>query len=262
VTSPAHIKACCAAAYSSDAVALLLGDSYHPGGTTLTRRLATLMELAPGQRVADIASGPGATARLLAAEYGVAVEGIDMAERNVEQARQATCRAGLSRMVHFHSGDAEQIPFADNMFDAVVTECSYCTFPDKRVAATEFARILRPAGRLGLADVTTAEAGLPEELTSLSAWAACVADARPLDEYCRLLTGAGLRVIHTEQHDKAVGRMVEQIEARLHLARMVRDDVFDAAGVDLNAALSYVDIARRALGNGLVGYALVVAEKP
>ena len=47
-----ELKACCAAAYSSDAVALLLGDSYHPGGAALTRRLATLLELAPGQRIA------------------------------------------------------------------------------------------------------------------------------------------------------------------------------------------------------------------
>lgn len=45
------VKACCAAAYSSDAVALLLGDSYHPGGTTLTRRLADALALSPGERV-------------------------------------------------------------------------------------------------------------------------------------------------------------------------------------------------------------------
>jgi hypothetical protein len=99
-------------------------------------------------------------------------------------------------------------------------------------------------------------------LTTLSAWTACVADARPLDEYRRLLTSAGLWVTHTEQHDKAVERMIDQIEARLHLARMVKDKLYAAAGIDFDVALSYVDIARRALGEGLVGYALVVAEKP
>jgi arsenite methyltransferase len=102
----------------------------------------------------------------------------------------------------------------------------------------------------------------PGGLTTLSAWTACVADARPLDEYRRLLTSAGLWVTHTEQHDKAVERMIDQIEARLHLARMVKDKLYAAAGIDFDVALSYVDIARRALGEGLVGYALVVAEKP
>ncbi|MGH3265364.1 MAG: methyltransferase type 11, partial [Trebonia sp.] len=61
---PADIKACCTAAYGSDAVALLLGDAYHPGGQALTRRLAGILGLSPGQRVADVASGPGATALL------------------------------------------------------------------------------------------------------------------------------------------------------------------------------------------------------
>jgi arsenite methyltransferase len=55
------LKACCVAAYSSDAVALLLGDSYHPGGTALTRRLADALGLIPGSRVLDIVSGRGTT---------------------------------------------------------------------------------------------------------------------------------------------------------------------------------------------------------
>src|SRR5215510_1204202 len=71
----AQVKACCAAAYSRDAVALVLGESYHPGGPAVTRRLATALGLRPGWRVVDVASGPGATARLLAAEYAVTVDG-------------------------------------------------------------------------------------------------------------------------------------------------------------------------------------------
>ena len=53
-----------AADVAVDAVALLLGVSYHPGGLALTRRLAAALDLRPGQRVIDVASGPGATARL------------------------------------------------------------------------------------------------------------------------------------------------------------------------------------------------------
>jgi arsenite methyltransferase len=261
MTSPEHIKACCAAAYSSDAVALLLGDSYHPGGATLTRRLATLLGLSPGQRVADIASGRGGTARLLAAEFGVVVDGIDVAERSIERARLATCRAGLAQSARFHVGDAERIPLADNTFDAVVTECSYCTFPDKKAAAGEFARVLRPSGRLGLADVTIAEGGLPDELTSVSAWVACIADARPLAQYRKLLTEAGLHVTHMEQHDGALTRMIDRLESRLHLARMTFPQALEDAGLDCDAALGYIEIARRAAADGLIGYAFIVAEK-
>src|SRR6266702_3596157 len=99
---PATIKACCAAAYGSDAVALLLGESYHPGGLTLTRRLAQRLGLRPGDRVADIAAGPGTTARLLAAEYGVSVDAVDLRPSPVADA-----------LVNVHVGDAEQIPLPD-----------------------------------------------------------------------------------------------------------------------------------------------------
>jgi arsenite methyltransferase len=88
--SPAgrDVKACCAAAYDSDAVALLLGASYHPGGLALTRRLATMAGLRPGQRVLDVASGPGTTALLLATEFAVSVDGVDL-ERALELTGQA-----------------------------------------------------------------------------------------------------------------------------------------------------------------------------
>ena len=76
--APQLIKACCADACSRHIVALLLGDSFHPGGAALTRRLADRLGLNSAgelRRVADIAAGPGATARLLASEYRVTVDG-------------------------------------------------------------------------------------------------------------------------------------------------------------------------------------------
>lgn len=262
MTSPDEIKACCAAAYSSDAVALLLGDSYHPGGAALTRRIATLLELAPGERVADIASGPGATARLLAAEYAVTVDGVDIAAPVVQRARKAAAGAGLANAVRFHLGDSEALPFPDNNFDAVITECAYCTFPDKSAAAAEFARVLRPGGRLGLADVTISDAGLPDELTTVSAWVACIADARPLTRYIQILTDAGLYITRTESHDEALARMIDQIEARVHLARMTFPQALSDASVTSGAVLGFIKIARRAVADELIGYALIVAQKP
>ncbi len=77
-TDPETLKACCAAAYEQDLVALLLGESYHPGGLDVTRHLARALQRRPGQRVLDVAAGPGATACLLAAEFGADVDGLDL----------------------------------------------------------------------------------------------------------------------------------------------------------------------------------------
>ena len=257
----AEVKACCAAAYSRDAVALLLGESYHPGGLALTRRLASALGLRPGWRVVDVASGPGTTARLLAAEYAVTVDGVELGESAVERARSAADEAGLSGRVRFHLGDAERLPLPDAIADVVVCECAFCTFPDKAAAAAEFARVLRPGGRLGITDVTV-EDGLPEELRTLAAWVACIADARPVARYVDILTNGGLATVSIEKHDGAIAQMVEQIEARLTVLRMSAADQLAAAGVDVDAVMRYTALAQQALAEGLIGYCMLVAQKP
>ncbi|MGH9266936.1 MAG: methyltransferase domain-containing protein, partial [Acidimicrobiales bacterium] len=94
-----ELKACCAAAYQRDAVALILGDSYHPGGLDLTRRLGGALGLGRGQRVLDVASGPGTTAFLLAAEFGVEVDGVDLGADAVARASARAAERGLAATV-------------------------------------------------------------------------------------------------------------------------------------------------------------------
>jgi arsenite methyltransferase len=257
-----QIKACCAAAYGQDAVALLLGESYHPGGLALTRRLAQALGLRPGRHVIDVASGPGTTARLLAAEFGATVDGVDLGQPAVERARSAAEAAGLTAAVRFRVGDAERLPLPGGLADAVVCECAFCTFPDKAAAAAEFARVLRPGGRAGITDVTAADGGLPGELTTLTAWVACIADARPVSQYTDILAAAGLRTVRVERYDDALAQMIDQIEARLAMLRMTAAGRLTAAGVNVDAVLHYTALARQAAAGGLLGYALLVAEKP
>lgn len=256
-----ELKACCAAAYSSDIVALLLGESYHPGGTALTRRLAVGLGLTPGARVLDVASGRGTTALLVADAYGTEVDGVDYAPANTALAQGAAQAAGLADRARFTTGDAEHLPYPEGVFDAVVCECALCTFPDKARAAAELARVLRPGGRLGITDVTIDPARLPAELTGLGARIACIADARPLQDYTEILAGAGLLTLRTERHNQAMLRMIDQIEARLNLLRMTAPARLTAAGVDLDAAPAVLEAARAAVTDGVLGYALLIAER-
>jgi arsenite methyltransferase len=261
-TVAARAKACCAATYGSDVVALLLGDSYHPGGLGLTRRLADQLALAPGARVLDVASGRGTTALLLAREYGATVTGVDLSDANVALAGGAAQAADLVAQVDFQVADAERLPVDVDSFDAVVCECAFCTFPDKPTAAAELARVLRPGGRLGITDVIVDPDRLPAELTGLGAWIACIADARPLHQYIALLTDAGLSVTHTERHDTAIAAMIDQIEARLTLVRMTARQRAEALGVDFDRAPAVLAAARAAVADGVLGYTLLIAEKP
>jgi hypothetical protein len=260
--SAAEAKTCCAAAYGSDVVALMLGESYHPGGLGLTRRLADRLRLRGGDRVLDVASGRGTSALLLAGEYDADVTGVDLSPANITVATDAARSTRLADRIRFQRGDAERLPVEDADFDAVVCECAFCTFPDKPTAAAELARVLRPGGQLGITDVTVDPTRLPPELSGLSGRVACVADARPLDEYTDLLTAAGLTVSRTERHDAAVAAMLNQIEARLTLVRMTARDQAEALGVDFDRAPTLIAAARAAIGDGVIGYALITAQKP
>jgi ubiquinone/menaquinone biosynthesis C-methylase UbiE len=263
--SAEEVKSCCAAAYSSDAVALLMGESYHPGGLALTRHLAGRLGLSAGSRALDVASGRGTSALLLAAEFGAHVDGVDLSEANVAVATDAAHDLAVSERVRFVVGDAERLPVGpgqlDGGYDAVICECALCTFPDKAAAASEFARALRPGGRVGITDVIADRARLPAELTSLAAWVACVADARTMDGYAAILEESGLAIIGVERHDAAVLRMIEQIEARLAVARITARERLEAAGIDLAHAAPVLAAARQAVGDGVLGYGLFVAER-
>jgi hypothetical protein len=254
--APEELKACCARAYASAAARFLLGDSFHPGGAELTARLGRALFVGPDATVLDVACGRGASALQLARELGCTVVGIDLAAGNVTAATRLADEAGLRARVRFLHGDAEALPLADASVDGVLSECALCTFPDKRAAVREIARVLCPGGRFALSDVTTLPKRLPPELRTAQAWVACVADARPLVEISALMEEAGLTVEATERHDEALAAMLERIESRLRLIGMLDSVVPVTQGREL------VGAARAALEDGSLGYAAVVARKP
>jgi arsenite methyltransferase len=261
IAAGAALKTCCATLYASDWARLLLGDSFHPGSLALTERLGTLLDLKPGQRVLDVATGRGASAIALAQRFGCTVVGVDYAATTVAEANRLAMEAGLADRVRFEQGDAEQLPFADGTFDTLICECAFCTFPDKRVAAAEFARVLRRGGRVGLSDLTRTGA-LPAELEGLLAWIACIGDARPLDEYVAYLAGAGFCVDLVEPHDEALAGLVRVVRTRLLGAELLlKLKQLDLPGADFEQAKALARHAAEAVRRGTLGYALVVGSK-
>ncbi|MGH3466786.1 MAG: methyltransferase domain-containing protein, partial [Thermocrispum sp.] len=154
------------------------------------------------------------------------------------------------------------IPLPDDSVDVVISNCVINLSTDKPAVFAQMHRVLRPGGRVGITDVTITPDGLPDELTTLAAWVACIADAKPLDDYAALLADAGLSTVHTEPHDDALAGMIDQIDARIRLLRMTSAGQLAASGVDVDAVLRYCAAAKRAVDDGIIGYALLVAENP
>jgi arsenite methyltransferase len=261
-TSPETLKACCAAAYGSDSMRWLLGDSFHPGGLALTEHLGNLLPFSAADRVLDVASGRGDSALHLARTFGCEVIGVDLSAANVEFARAASRDAGLAARVQFQLGDAEHLEFVDASFDALLCECAFCTFPSKEQGAAEFVRVLRPGGRIGLSDLTR-WGPLPRELQTLMAWISCIADAQPLDEYLRYIRDAGFVDRQTEDHGDKLAQMVRQVRLRLLGGQLfTKLQGFDLGGVDFAPASTMARHAAEAIDAGLLGYALITARKP
>ncbi|MFN8215130.1 MAG: methyltransferase domain-containing protein [Solirubrobacterales bacterium] len=251
--SAEKLKGCCAAAYSHPAVRWLLGGELHPGGEETTRRALGMIDLRPGQRLLDVASGAGTSALLAAREFGAWVVGVDYGEAAVREACEAASEAGLAGRVGFVYGDAEELPLADASFDAVLCECSLCTFPDKPRAVAEIRRVLRPGGRLALSDVIV-EASLPAPLRGAAATVACVGEALSRSGYEELLAYAGLRVEAVESRQAETDRFARRIEERLRGARLLGAGELVAAPLGVEKGIEAVRSAREAIVAGTLGY--------
>lgn len=250
----AYIKACCAAVYGSELVHLLLGGRLHPGGDELTRRLADLTGIGPGDRVLDVASGLGTTARLLSSERGAVVRGVELSPRLVMLAERDAAEAGLGHLTSFEVGDAERLPLWEASFDVVLCECALCTFPDQAAAVAGFRRALGPGGRVGIADVTLERDRLPPELDTPIGRVACVAGALPASGYECLLREGGFIDVVVEPHPEAAVATVDSMRNGLDAAHGVLRGLFD-----MGSALRLVDLARDAIREGAIGYALIAA---
>lgn len=125
----------------------IIAKSLESAAEEFVERLA----LAPGARVLDVACGSG-NAAIAAARAGARVTGADIATNLLEQARARAHSEGLS--IQFDEGDAEQLPYADQTFDVVVSMFGVMFAPRPEVAAAELVRVCRSGGRIALANWT------------------------------------------------------------------------------------------------------------
>lgn len=115
-------------------------------GTTIPAfELVRFAQVAPGERVLDVACGTGVVA-ITAARMGATVEGLDLTPALLERARQNAALAGAS--IDFQEGDVEALPYPDASFDVVLSQFGHMFAPRPEVAISEMLRVLRPGGRL------------------------------------------------------------------------------------------------------------------
>ena len=161
-----------------------------------------LANLQPGESVVDLGSGSGTDTFVAALKVGEqgSVVGIDMtdAQREKSEALRDAARLG---QVTYHKGYIEDLPMGDGTVDAVISNGVINLSPDKAAVFAETARVLKPGGRLAIADIVS-DHQLPETIScNADLWAACIGGAMQVDDYRTAIEAAGMKVAQIETND-------------------------------------------------------------
>jgi arsenite methyltransferase len=153
-----------------------------------------------GETVLDLGSGGGIDVFLASKKVGPRgrVVGLDMTPEMIQRARENAKKAGLTN-VEFKLGEMETIPLGDGSVDVIMSNCVICLSPDKQRVSNEMFRVLKPGGRLAIADEVAVKPFTPEERADSGKWCSCVSGAITEAEYKSTLEQAGFGQVYVKQ---------------------------------------------------------------
>jgi arsenite methyltransferase len=162
--------------------------------------------LEPGETVLDLGSGGGIDVFLAARQVGPAGRaiGVDMTPEMLARARKAARNAGTAN-VEFRLGELEHLPVADESVDVILSNCVINLSPEKPAVFREVFRVLKPGGRLAIADMV-ALAPLPEAVKDdPSSYTGCVGGAATFAELVTMLAEAGFVDVRVRPKSEPAG---------------------------------------------------------
>ena len=164
----------------------------------------------PGDSLLDLGSGAGNdcfVARNIVGESGK-VTGLDFTQEMIQKANLNVSKTGFSN-IEFVLGDIENMPFSNDLFDVIISNCVLNLVPDKQKAFSEIFRVLKHGGHFCISDVVSV-GKLPDKLKQAAEmYAGCVAGASEESEYINVIEMAGF--INLIIHKKRLINLPENI---------------------------------------------------
>lgn len=230
------------------------------------RLLAEHAAIKPGERVLDAGCGVGGSSQWLVRERGTQAVGVNLVVRHAAEARRRTSAPGPDPVPRFVAADYCETPFAAGSFDVVWAVESLCHAPDKGRFYREAARLLRPGGRLVVAEYMRTGRGLPpREERRVAEWVEgwAMPDLDTIDEHRDHARAAGLDDVRVDDFtDKArpslrrlyrIARFCQPFD-RIALALGIRSPTQSG---NVTAAVRQYQTLRR----GLWRYSVLLARK-
>jgi arsenite methyltransferase len=154
-----------------------------------------LADLQAGESVVDLGSGSGMDAFYAAGLVGPTghVYGVDFTREQLDKARRLAIEAGLAQ-VEFHDARIEALPLADASVDCVISNGVINLCPDKQAVFAEAARVLKPRGRLAIADIISEQPLNDSIVCNADLWASCIGGAAQQELYLQAIESAGFTI--------------------------------------------------------------------
>jgi ubiquinone/menaquinone biosynthesis C-methylase UbiE len=217
-------------------------DPYSFISRTELHLLAEELRVGAGEVLGDLGCGRGGPGLWLAAKTGADLVGVDISAVALEAAAARAVELGLGNRVRYQLGSFADTGLPTASLDAVVSIDALIFAPDKRAAVVEFARILRPAGRLGVTtwDYHRQPVGRPPQV----------------DDHRSLLTAAGFTVHTYTETDDWRHRLTAVTDG---LAEAVQE-IADETGEDVSEVRAAIREARRTVDD-MIRRVLILAER-
>jgi SAM-dependent methyltransferase len=154
-----------------------------------------LADLTEAEAVIDLGSGSGMDVFFAAERVGAAgsVVGVDFTTEQLAKAQRIAEESGYSQ-VQFREGRIEQLPAESESVDCVISNGVINLAPDKTAVFAEAARVLKPGGRVAIADIVSEQQMKESIVCDADLWASCIGGAAQQDAYREAIEGAGLRI--------------------------------------------------------------------
>jgi ubiquinone/menaquinone biosynthesis C-methylase UbiE len=239
-----------------------VGTTKHMGGFETTQELIELCHIGKDTYVLDVGCGAGATASTLAKTVGCRVVGVDLRESMVALSAERARREGVADLIEFRVADAQDLPFDDATFDAVLCESVATFIEDKQRVVDEFARVVKPGGYVGLNEEIWLKEPTPEVTEHVKVMWPIKPNVPMADGWEAILKGAGLQDVIVR---------VYKVDPRREATQVKRYSLRDMFKMFWRTLVLYVKSAefRAYMGNQrlpkgvfeYLGYAVLVGRK-